>query len=318
MPKDDSPPRWARQAAPWVLLAHVGLIAFSTIALTTFLNAPPGPWLQQEPNATIFRLGWTYSGPTYVVLGAIAALLHVAGHLGWRRALALFVVGSTVALGSELLGTSTQLPFGEYHYTTLLGYRIFGLVPFPIPISWFYMIVGSLAITGRLLTARDDGATRWRWALVGGAILVAWDVSMDPAMVKTSHWVWGDGDLFTRLALPHWVIAFFTKDVFYGMPLSNWFGWYGTGVIISRIMLQIVPPTRYAARLSSTWLPVALYAVNGIMPVALCLRDGLWFAAGFGSIAMLLPLGLALSRSKRTMSEAEPSSSAVPSTPSPA
>ena len=43
------------------------------------------------------------------------------------------------------------LPFGPYSYTTMLGYRIGGLVPFPIPLSWFYMIYCSLAICGRFL-----------------------------------------------------------------------------------------------------------------------------------------------------------------------
>ena len=300
---DASKPRWARLAAPGFLLAHLALIAFSTVALTTFLKGPPGPWLLEEPNATVLRLAWKFSGPTYVVLGAIAALLHVGPLIGWRRALGMFVVGSAVALGAELLGTSTQLPFGEYQYTSILGYRILGLVPFPIPISWFYMIVGSLAIVGRLMTARDDNATRWKWALVGGAILVAWDVSMDPAMVKTAHWIWGDGDLFVRLGLPGPVIAFFTKDFFYGMPLSNWFGWYITGVIIARLLLQIAPPTLYAARISPTWLPIVLYAVNGIMPVALCVRDELWLAALFGSIAMLIPLALAVFARPRGLQE---------------
>lgn len=294
---------WARRAAPGFLLAHCGLIAFSTIALTTFLAGPAPVWLAQEPNATIMRLGWKFSGPTYVVLGAIAALLHLGGRIGWRRALPLFVVSSGVALSSELIGTSTQLPFGEYAYTTILGYRILDLVPFPIPISWFYMIVGSLAIAGRVLTARDDNATKWKWSLVGGLILVAWDVSMDPAMVRTSHWIWGDGDLFTRLALPAPIIAFFTKDIFYGMPLSNWFGWYLTGTIIARLVLAFAPPTLFATRISNTALPIVLYAVNGIMPIALCVRDDMMWAAVLGTLAMVIPIALAIRGRPRVWGE---------------
>lgn len=272
------------RVAPALLLAHIALILFSTIALVTFLNGPPGPWLQEEPNATVFRLGWKYSGPTYVVLGALAALAHAVGALGWRRALGIALVGSGLALGSELLGTSTGFPFGPYRYTELLGFRILGLVPFPIPVSWFYMLYGSLAICGRLLPARDDEKTKMLWALLGGAVLTAWDVSMDPAMVKTAHWVWG------------------TDGFFYGMPLSNWFGWYLTGVVISRVMLAFAPPSMFAARVSPSTLPIALYAVNGVMPVALCIRDEMWWAAILGAIAMLLPIGLALRAGTRGVS----------------
>lgn len=266
-----------RSRAPGVLLAaHVALILFSTAALTTFLAGPPPPWLAQEPNATALRIGWTFSGPTYVVLGALAALLHAVGRLGGRRALLLLAAGSLVSLGAELLGTSTGVPFGPYEYTTRLGYRVAGLVPFPIPISWFYMVYASLAICGRTLAARDDWRTRLRWSLAAGAILTAWDVAMDPAMVRTAHWVWH------------------TRGVFYGMPLSNWLGWLLTGTVIARLMLAVVPPTRFAERVSPSSLPIALYVANGIMPVALCVRYDMPWAAALGAVAMLVPVAAAL------------------------
>ncbi|MBV6520606.1 MAG: hypothetical protein MNPFHGCM_00724 [Gemmatimonadaceae bacterium] len=280
---------WARS----LLASHVALVLFSTIALTTILNGPPSPLLLREPNATIMRLGWTLSGPTYVVLGALAALAHATGAVGARRAVALFSIASGIALASELLGTSTGLPFGEYRYTPLLGYRILGLVPFPIPVSWFYMLYSSLAIVSRLRPARDDAATRWKWAALAGLVLLAWDVSMDPAMVATAHWVWGAGDAFHDAAIPVWLTAFFAHDVFYGMPLSNWFGWYVTGTLIAWLMLMITPPTCIAQRIAPSRLPLFLYLANGIMPVALCIRDDLRLAALLGGVAMLLPFVLA-------------------------
>jgi putative membrane protein len=280
------------------LAAHVALVAFSTVAMVTVLNGPPGPWLAQEPNATVMRVAWKYSGPTYVVLGAVAALLHAAARLGAARALGLLAAATTISLGAELLGTASGFPFGEYHYSAMLGYRVLGLVPFPIPISWFYMIYGCLAICGRLLVVRDDSATKWRWAAAAGLVLVAWDVAMDPAMVKTAHWSWGSGQVFRDLGLPAWAVAFLSADAFYGMPLSNWLGWFLTGTIIARMMLVIAPPSAVAARVSPSHTPVLLYAVNGIMPVTLCVRDGLWWAAVLGLLAMALPVALALRAGK--------------------
>jgi putative membrane protein len=273
--------------APALFLAHLALIAFSTIALTTFLAGPPPEWMATEPNATVARIAWKFSGPTYVVLGALAALAHATGRLGWRRATALLAAGSLIALASELLGTSTGIPFGAYEYTPLLGWRIGGLVPFPIPISWFYMIYGSLAICGRLLPARDDSAMKWRWAIVAGLVLTAWDISMDPAMVHTAHWVWH------------------TAGFFYGMPLTNWIGWMVTGTLIARVMLAIAPPSAFARRVSPSALPILLYLANGIMPIALCVRDGLTWAAVLGTIAMALPAGAALLGASRRAAAAD-------------
>ena len=194
-----------------------------------------------------------------------------------------------LALGAELVGTSVALPFGDYTYSGMLGYRVLGLVPFPIPLSWFYMLVGSLVIVARIAHAADDRRTRWRWALGAGLLMVAWDISMDPAMVNTGHWLWGSGAVFREAGIPKWLAAFFTDDAFYGMPLSNWFGWLLTANLIARVMLAIVPPSRIRAGLSSSSLPVALYLVNGVLPVALCLRDGFWWAAALGAMAMTLP-----------------------------
>lgn len=265
-----------RLASP-LLVAHVALILFSTIALTTFLAGPPPEWLQTEANQRVLRFGWKYSGPAYVVLAALAALAHAAARSSWARAALLLVAGTLISLGAELLGTSTGLPFGPYSYTSLLGWRVAGLVPFPIPLSWFYMLYASLAILGRLLPPGDDAWSKLRWAALAGLALTAWDVSMDPAMsFATPHWIWH------------------TRGFFYGMPLLNWFGWWLTGSVVARAMLAILPPSVFAARVAPTRFPLVLYAVNGIFPVAICLRHELWWAAGLGTLAMAVPLVLAV------------------------
>ena len=265
------------RAATALLVAHVALILFSTIALTTFLAGAPPEWLRTEASQRALRVGWKYSGPTYVVLAALAALAHAAARAGWGRALALMGAATLLSLGAELIGTSTGLPFGPYSYTTLLGWRVAGLVPFPIPLSWFYMIYASLAILGRVLAPRDDARGRLAWAALGGLVLAAWDVSMDPAMsFATAHWIWH------------------VQGPFYGMPWLNWFGWWLTGSVIAFTMLSIVRPRVIAARVSPSPLPLWLYAVNGIFPIAICARHGLWWAAGLGTIAMAIPLSVAL------------------------
>lgn len=286
-----------RRTASLLLLLHVALIAFSTVAMVTVLAAPTGRWLAEEPAATVMRLSFRFAGPAYVTLGALAALVFLASRIGWTRATALAVVSSAISLGVEILGTSSGLPFGDYAYSAMLGYRIMGLVPFPIPISWFYMLVGALAIVARLRPATGRPRERRAWALYAALLLVAWDVAMDPAMVATGHWRWGPGEMFRGDTLPGWVVAFFTGDAFYGMPLANWFGWLLTAAVIARVMLSVVAPREYAERVGASSFPIVLYLSNGVMPVALCLREGFWWAAVIGVAGMAAPATLALRRS---------------------
>lgn len=270
---------------------HAMLIVFSTAAMVTLLAGHAPVDLASEPAATIARLSFRFAGPAYVVLGCLAALAFLAGRVGSRQALLVAGLTSALALGAELAGTATGLPFGDYAYSAMLGYRIGGLVPFPIPLSWFYMILGSLVIVARLGAA---GARPWRWAVGAGLLMVAWDIALDPAMVKTGHWAWGPGDVFD--GAPSLIRAFFTAGVFYGMPLGNWFGWLLTATLIARAMLALIPPDLIRRRLAPSSLPVWLYLVNGAMPVAICLRDGFWWAASLGALAMGVPATIALRR----------------------
>ena len=272
------------------LVAHAVLSLFSAYAFSTFLAGAPPAWLATPTNQAILRTGWRFGGPTCVVLGALAGLLHASGRLGARRALLVLAAGFAISLSAELLGTATGYPFGPYAYTDRLGYKIAGLVPFNIPTSWFFMLYCALAICGRLLVARDDGRSKWRWAVTAAFVLTAWDVSMDPAMVRTAHWLWH----LTPSAEQSPLQRLFASDLFYGMPLSNWLGWLLTGTLVARAMLAVAPPSLFAARVSPSRFPLVLYAVNGVLPIAICARQGMWWAAFFGAAAMALPLLLAV------------------------
>lgn len=285
LPSDTPMLRTARALA----IAHVVIVLFATVALVTIVLAPEPPSLMNSPYAgVVYEYAMKFSGPSYVVLGALAALLHAMGRLGTARAWLMLAVAFVISLGAELLGTGTGLPFGEYAYTTLLGYRIGGRVPYPIPLSWFYMLYGCLAICARIMHARDDWGTRAKWAVVAGLFLVAWDISLDPAMsYSTKHWIW------------------LQEGAFYGMPWINLAGWMLTGTVVAFAMLAIAPPTLLARQLAPTRLPLALYAVNGIMPLAMVARTELWWSLILGTIAMAIPLVLAWRATRREVALAD-------------
>ena len=276
--------------AVMALAAHVALTLFSSLAFATFLAPPLPAWLMTPDNQRVSAFMFRFGGQTTVVLGALAGLLHMAARVGTRRATLTFAVAFVLAFTAEFAGTSTGYPFGPYSYTQQLGYLIGGRVPFNIPTSWFYMLYASLAIVGRLLPARDDSRTRWIWAAAAAVVLTAWDVSMDPAMVATAHWLW---HLEDPAGKPAW-IAFLTTDFFYGMPITNWLGWLLTGFVVARAMLALVPPSTITRQVSPTSLPLWLYAVNGVLPIAICVGRGLWGAVVAGTIAMAIPLALAI------------------------
>ena len=295
LPQDDDNSPLMRVAVA-CLIAHCALTIFSGIAFATFLSPPIPEWLGTPANQRIMAFGFKWGGQTTVVFGALAGLLHSVRSFGRRTALWVFLFSFSISLGSELLGTSTGLPFGPYSYTNQLGYKILGLVPFNIPTSWFFMLYCSLAICGRLLPAKNDSVSRWWWALVAGFVLTAWDVSMDPAMVASVHWMW---HLPSLEGMPLWQNILIGGH-FYGMPLTNWLGWLLTGIVVARVMLTIVPPTTWAERVSPSNFPLVLYGVAMVLPLGICAGRGMWLAFVLGAIAMAIPLGLALKKGPRS------------------
>ncbi|MBC8089968.1 MAG: carotenoid biosynthesis protein [Phycisphaerae bacterium] len=284
------------QFAVFTLSAHGLLSAFSAFAFATFLSPPFPSWLAAPESQRALAFGMHWGGQTTVVLGALAGLSFLAWAIGVQRTLAVFTLSFFISLASELAGTSSGFPFGVYSYSSQLGYRIAGLVPFNIPTSWFYMLMASLAICGRLLPARDDNKSRWWWAFVAALVLTAWDVSMDPAMVKTAHWLWNVPDLSSRSAFEQ----FIGTPFFFGMPLTNWLGWFLTGIVVARVMLAVVPPREWTAHVSPSRFPLVLYGVNGLLPIAICFRQDMVLAGVLGALAMGIPLLMAV-RSKRAL-----------------
>lgn len=276
------------------LVLHAAFSAFSGFAFSTFLVPPSPDWLQTPTNQIVLRNGFRYGGQVTVLFGAIAGFAFLAWRVGLSRTAQVFAVAFVLSLAAELAGTRTGLPFGVYGYSDLLGYKIAGLVPFNIPTSWFYMLVASLAMCGRFLTPKNDNRSKWWWAFVAALVLTAWDVSMDPAMVKTAHWLWHVPDLSNASALSQ----FIGTPFFYGMPLTNWLGWLLTGTLVARAMLHLVAPTTWTAAIAPSRIPLVLYGVNGILPIAICFAQDMFMAGVFGLVAMSIPLGLAMRRGR--------------------
>ena len=272
------------------LRAHIALSVGSAVAFATFLVPPIPEFFRRPANQAIMDFSYKFGGQTTVVLGAVATIWLLAACVGWRRTLQSLAICFVLSFAAEAIGTTTGYPFGPYVYTERLGFLILGLVPFNIPTSWFYLLVAGLGICGRILPARDDAANKWWWSFVAALILTAWDLTMDPAMFRTEHWLWQLPDLSTA---PLWQQWLGSSTAYFGVPPANFLGWVLTGTIVARAMLFVIPPSVWAARVSPERFPVTLYAANAILPLTICLRWGMAPAALVGFVAMGIPLALA-------------------------
>jgi uncharacterized membrane protein len=233
-----------RSVATYIFFIYALLIGYNLLSLTFGL-----------PYHEFFT-------PLLTLLAFIFAILHGSQTLGWKHTLLLLVLTFAVSLLLESLGVATGLIYGPYYYTNKLGYKFLSLVPLLIPVAWFMMTYPSYIIA-RLIVPKLDKVWLWRLAVaaLGGVIMTAWDLAMDPMMVAGGHWVWEQ------------------PGKYFGIPLQNFWGWWLTIFVTFWLFQTIgrIKPVQAISMDAFGRLAVWSYALTGfssIMTDAIFTLDG--------------------------------------------
>ena len=145
------------------------------------------------------------------------ALVH--GAIVYRRRGILTFVLLCLVIGNALenLSVVSGFPFGHYHFTGVMGPKIFAV---PILLGLAYIGMGYISwIVARLILGDAAGPltgsrilTR---PLAAAFVMVAWDFSMDAVWSNLVRgWTWQEG------------------GAYFGVPVSNFMGWYLTVYLI--------------------------------------------------------------------------------------
>ncbi|MDX2243758.1 MAG: carotenoid biosynthesis protein [Leptolyngbyaceae cyanobacterium bins.302] len=224
--------------------------------------------------------GWSMAGGgvAYILLGAITVAIFAYRTVGWRNWLGFMVPAVLLSLCSELLGTSTGFPFGHYGYLNGLGYKIAGLVPFTIPLSWFYVGFSTYVLARSGLEAK--GWNGWLSKLgaiaLGAVLLTSWDFVLDPAM--------------SQAAYPFW--QFQDVGEFFGMPYRNLTGWLGTGVLFMSVASLFWRKPEIAPQRDRLWVPLVIYLINfafGAIITVAQLDNRFWIPTAIGFALGVVP-----------------------------
>ncbi len=155
-----------------------------------------------------------------VALLAVVAVAFTAVRAGWRRAAGAAAAAFLLGLAAEWTGTRTGFPFGAYRYTGLLRPSI-GTVPLAVPLAWAAMGLPGYAVG---CAAARGPAGR---IAAGAVALTAWDLFLDPQMLRNGFWQWAH------------------PGPYQGVPLSNFAGWLLVSAILMAVfdaLLAATPP----------------------------------------------------------------------------
>nr|WP_239121405.1 carotenoid biosynthesis protein [Spirulina major] len=223
----------------------------------------------------VFAWSMVGGGAAYMVLGTAAVAIYAYRVFGFKAWFTFMVSAITISLSSELLGTSTGFPFGHYRYLSGLGYKIAGLVPFTIPLSWFYLgFVAYLLARSGLEQLNISKGLRLGGAIAFGSILLtSWDFVLDPAMSQAN--------------LPFWIWE--QPGGFFGMPYQNFFGWLGTGIVFMTVATLLWEKNPLSLSRSQLIFPLIVYLGNLGFALVMSVGAGFWIPAFLGILVGAIP-----------------------------
>ncbi len=118
------------------------------------------------------------------------------------------------SFGVEWLGVQTGSIFGAYVYGQTLRPAIGG-VPISIGCAWFVMLIAATAVAQKIAPKSLTG-NPFKLAFLVAALMVCFDLLMEPAAVKLDYWTWLDNRV----------------------PIQNYLAWFGLSFIFAIIGLQ--------------------------------------------------------------------------------
>jgi uncharacterized membrane protein len=262
------------------LISHIVAMAFGLAGLLIVLPHPELLEGLSTIGQTAFQWSMAGGGVVYILMGAAAVSLYAYRALGLRKWLTFMIPAVCLSLSSELLGTSTGFPFGEYGYLSGLGYKIAGLVPFTIPLSWFYMglVCYLLARCALKIDGNTDNQGMWLRQIgaiaLGAILLTSWDFALDPAMSQTAYPFWHYGKV----------------GAFFGTPYRNFAGWIATGVVFMTVAALFWKKAAIALSRKQLVVPLVVYVSNVAFGAVMTIFGvGIWLPVGLSIVLGVVP-----------------------------
>lgn len=206
----------------------------------------------------------------FIILLAIPSFLAMIIWLGWRRGVTSIFILGIYAVVIETLAIMTGFPYSPFHYTELIGTKLFGYTPFTLPFAYVPLFMGCIYLAS--LFWEETSTYRkniLKVVMITALLVLIADLVLDPAAVALNFWVYE------------------YSGFFYGVPLQNFLGWILTGIIAALIGLLLFREQlinqKTPALVSSLFLIIIFWT-------AVCLYRQLWLPGMIGVVFIIFIL----------------------------
>jgi uncharacterized membrane protein len=266
MPKFLSPPdRGGNWPARWFWLSVILLAA-------GFLSTIVAVALKSDAN---------WPAALLLVLATFSTLASLVRQLPAQNVLLAAVLIALIGGGAHTIGVKSGIPFGSFMFGPEIGWKLFGALPWTLPLIWVVAVLNSRGVA-RLVLRPWRKIRAYGFWLIGLTALFTtlFDCALEPFTAQVRHyWIWAPGGLSLT---PQ------------GAPISNSVGWF----LVTLLMLAFVTPVLINKQLSKRsapdFHPLAVWLGGILLFTVGAAIHGLWPAvavdAGIGIAATVFAI----------------------------
>ena len=228
--------------------------------------------------------GWLVA--LLLVLATFSTLASLARQLPAQNVLLAAVLIALIGGGAHTVGVKSGIPFGSFMFGSEIGWKLFGTLPWTLPLIWVVAVLNSRGVA-RLVLRPWRKIRAYGFWLIGLTALFTtlFDWALEPFAAPARHyWIWAPGGLSLT---PQ------------GAPVSNPVGWFvvtllilafATPVLINKQLSKRSAPDFHplavwlggillfatAAAMNGRWPAVAVDAVIGVATTVFAIRGARW------------------------------------------
>jgi uncharacterized membrane protein len=200
-----------------------------------------------------------------LVLATVATLVALVRQLPAQNVLLAAFVIAFIGSVAHSVGARSGIPFGPFMFGSDAGQKLFGTLPWALPLLWVVAVLNSRGVA-RLILRPWRKIHAYGFWLIGLTALftMLFDCALEPFAAHAKHyWIWTT----VGFSLPS-----------QGAPLSNAVGWFAVTLLILAFTTPAMINKQLSKRSAPDFYPLAIWLGAVFLFAAGAAVHGLWLA----------------------------------------
>lgn len=189
-------------------------------------------------------------------------LLALALRLPLQNVLMAGVSIASLAVGILAIGAATGTPFGPIVFSDALGDRLFGVVPWPLPLLWVVLVINARGVARLVMRPWRKTNFYGFWVIgIACALVVIFALGFEPfAVYAKNYWIWQ-----TAAGTAGWFRA----------PWVDFLGWFLTALAITCLSIPWLI-NKHPVKQPMDYQPLLVWLLINLWPAVGNAAQGLW------------------------------------------